>query len=676
MNKKFTFWCSFRIHTILLFLFLSTSISRAQIAKGADVGWLSYFENSLGITYLNDNGQEQDALEILKDHDLNAVRLRAFVNPTETHIGEVDTQNVVKNAVRAKNLGMDVMITIHYSDTWADPGKQYKPASWQNLSFEDLKQAVYDYTYNFMDAMLTAGVVPKWVQVGNETDPGFIWEDGRLTESNNFANMNNYVALSNRGYDAIKDRSPNTQVITHIAGSTNASRLFQYFDRFYEEGGKNDIIGVSYYPRWHGGTVNEVGQNLKTLINRFDKDVMICEIGYFESEPEFMYNLIVDAINMIESIPNNRGLGVFHWEPIAHTSINGYEQGLAIPYDDDIYKLSWVLDAFEDGAQNCTATETKPLYKINNRNWIESTNVLANEGNKVLLSPDPKVSTGWTWRGPNGFTSNSREITFNNISFSNSGAYVATYIPQEGCPASIEYDLVVLEQGEVFIENAGFENGTISPWTGIGNYGIDTDLINSGIYSGWFGGGNSELTQTVSGLKPNTTYEFTSYIRNWTGNNGVVTTGVRNYGDTEASTTIGLTGNNGNDFEKATVTFTTGNTSSLEVFAHTTKLNTWGKIDDVKIVEKNALSTNSFHKNTFKLYPNPTKSKVSIQINENVTNLEVIIYNVLGKKLITKKINALQNNKFELDTSTLNTGVYFVEITNQTEKSIQKLIIE
>ena len=660
---------------IIIFSAFCANIN-GQIARGADVGWLSYFENSLNIKYQNDTGIEQDALEILKDHDLNAVRLRAFVNPTEAHIGEVDTQNVVKNALRAKNLGMDVMITIHYSDTWADPGKQYKPASWQNLSFEDLKQAVYDYTYNFMDAMLTAGVIPKWVQVGNETDPGFIWEDGRLTESDDFANMDNYVALSNRGYDAIKDRSPTTQVITHLAGSTNSTRLFQYFDRFYEEGGKNDIIGVSYYPRWHGGTVLEVGQNLNTLISRYDKDVMICEIGYFETEPEFTYNLIVDAINMVESIPNNRGLGVFHWEPIAHTSINGYEQGLAIPYDDKTYRFSWVLDAFETDAQNCVTIETTPLVKINNDNWIETTNPIVNEGNTIRLSPEPIAPSGWSWRGPNGFTSNTREITLTNISFPDSGTYVAEYVPQDGCPATIQFNLVVLEQGEVYVENSGFETGLLTPWTGNGNYGIDTDLINSGVFSGWFGGGNSELKQTVSGLKPNTTYEFTSYIRNWTGNGGVVTTGVRNHGNSEASTTVGLTGNNGNDFEKATVTFTTGNATTLEVFAHTTQLNTWGKIDDVKIIEKNALSTVLFNNNSFELYPNPTKNRVYLKIKENFTDLGVNIYNLLGKKLISKKISSPQKNTFDIDTSNLNRGIYFVEITNQKGTSIKKLIIE
>lgn len=663
--------------SLLIILFYAFCISiNGQIARGADVGWLSYFENSLNIKYQNDSGVEQDALEILKDHDLNAVRLRAFVNPTEAHIGEVDTQNVVKNALRAKNLGMDVMITIHYSDTWADPGKQYKPASWQNLSFENLKQAVYDYTYNFMDTMLTAGVIPKWVQVGNETDPGFIWEDGRLTESDDFANMDNYVALSNRGYDAIKDRSPTTQVITHLAGSTNSDRLFQYFDRFYEEGGKNDIIGLSYYPRWHGGTISEVGQNLNTLISRFDKDVMICEIGYFESEPEFTYNLIVDAINMVQSIPNNRGLGVFHWEPIAHTSINGYEQGLAIPYDNKTYQFSWVLDAFETDAQNCVAIETIPLVKINNDNWIETTNPLVNEGNTIKLSPEPIAPSGWSWRGPNGFTSNSREISLTNISFADAGNYVAEYIPQAGCPATIQFNLVVLEQGEVYIENSGFETGLLTPWSGNGNYGIDTDLINSGTYSGWFGGGNSELKQSVSGLKPNTTYEFTSYIRNWTGNNGVVTTGVRNHGSSQASTTVGLTSNNGNDFEKATVTFTTGNTTSLEVFANTTQLNTWGKIDDVKIIEKNALSTTSLNSNYFNLFPNPTTSIVYINFNKNFSDLQINIYNILGKKLISKKISSPQNSRIELNTSTLTSGIYFVESKNKTEIEIKKLIIK
>lgn len=660
---------------VFLFYFLSVNVN-AQITKGADVGWLSYFENSLNITYQNDEGTTQDALEILKNHDLNAVRLRAFVNPTENHIGEVDTQNVVKNAVRAKNLGMDVMITIHYSDTWADPGKQYKPASWQNLNFEELKQAVYDYTYNFMDAMLTAGVVPKWVQVGNETDPGFIWEDGRLSQSDNFANMDNYVALSNRGYDAIKDRSPNTKVITHLAGGTSTNYLTEYFDAFYANGGKNDVIGISYYPRWHGGTIEDVAQNLNLLTNRFDKEVMICEIGYFESEPEFTYNLVVDAINAVKAIPNNKGLGVFYWEPIAHTSINGYEQGLAIPYGNGSYGLSWVLDAFEEGAENCEATETTPLIKVDNDNWIETTNAIVHEGNTLLFSPEPNVSSGWFWRGPNGFTSNSREITLTNLSFDDAGAYVAHYTPQEGCPAIIQFNLIVLEEGQVYIENSGFESGVLEPWTGTGNYGIDTDLINSGVFSGWFGGGNSELKQTVSGLKPNTTYEFTTYIRNWTGNGGVVTTGVRNHGNPEANTTVGLTGNNGNDFEKATVTFTTGNTTSLEVFAKTTRVNTWGKIDDVKIVEKNPLSTSSYNSNSFQLYPNPTKNIINLKSNHSFTDIKVNIYNTLGKKLITEKFNSLDSNKISIDISNLSKGVYIVEITHESGINNQKLIIE
>ena len=134
----------------VLILLTSCSLS-SQIAKGGDVGWLSYFETTKGIQYVNDNGVVSDALQIMKDHDMNAIRLRAFVNPTLENIGKVDTQSVVETAVRANNLGMDVMITIHYSDRWADPGIQQKPAAWQNLSFSDLGQAVYDYTYGLMD---------------------------------------------------------------------------------------------------------------------------------------------------------------------------------------------------------------------------------------------------------------------------------------------------------------------------------------------------------------------------------------------------------------------------------------------------------------------------------------------------------------------------------------------
>lgn len=675
----------YRNFIVLLFVLFSitTATINAQIAKGADVGWLSFFESSLGISYLNDQGQIQDALEILRDHDMSAIRLRAFVNPTQETIGEVDTEGVVKNAVRANNLDLDVMITIHYSDTWADPGNQTKPAAWQNLTFNELSQAVYDYTYQLLDALLKAGVTPKWVQVGNEVDPGFIWEDGRLAQSNSFANMSNFVTLSNRGYDAIKDRSPTTQVITHLASGNNISFLTGFFDAFYSNGGKNDIIGISYYPRWHGGTIQDVGNNLNFLADRFNKNVMICEIGDLETEKSRTYNMLVDAIDLVEAIPNNRGLGVFYWEPISHSTINGYQQGLAIPISQNQYQFSWVLDAFLEGAENCTPILASHHVQIDGGPWEQTSDVVAYVGGIAKLSPKPAEETGWSWKGPNGFSANTREIELTQLQRNQAGDYVATYIPDIGCPTELIFSLGVYEVGEIVIENPGFELGEVAPWVGTGNYGVDTDLKKSGTYSGWFGGGISELHQTITGLLPNTTYEYSCYIRNWSGDNGVVTVGVRNYGSAETTTSVGITGNFGNDFELAQVSFTTGSTdTSAVIYVSTTQAQTWGKLDDVRVIPESATLSNDLIENNkknklFTIYPNPASENITIRANNPTEKVSLTIYNLEGKKVLNKIFNTNNSNMIDLPISQLSKGVFLIKLVSKSGVfTTKKLLIK
>ncbi|MAD97523.1 MAG: hypothetical protein CMB99_09390 [Flavobacteriaceae bacterium] len=672
---------NFRYSFLILFLSFQFQQTTGQIVKGADVGWLSYFEDNLNITYVNDQGQTQDALQILKDHEMSAIRLRAFVNPTLQNIGNVTTQDVVQTAVRAKNLGMDVMITIHYSDVWADPGSQHKPVAWENLSFNDLAQAVYDYTYGLMDALLNAGVTPKWVQVGNETNPGFLWEDGRLSSNDNFANMSNYVTLSNKGYDAIKARSSSTKVITHLSSGNSTSFYQQFFDAFYAAGGKNDIIGASFYPRWNGSDIQAVEANLNNLVTRYDKDVMICEIGHLEGEREVTYNLLVDAIDAVEAIPNNRGLGVFYWEPISHTSINGYEQGLAEPIDEKEYQFSWALDGFLSSAQNCTETAFVSSVKVDDGSWEEITAIVGYLGGKVQIKPSAGIGGTWKWRGPNGFRSTDSEIELTDLQASDAGTYRVTYTPTSGCPADLEFILQVLQAGQIFVDNSGFEDGVVAPWAGVGNFGVDTDLINSGTYSGWFGGGVSELSQTLSGLKPNTSYQYACYIRNWSGDSGVVTVGVKDFGGTEVTTTVGMTGNNGNDFELAKVTFTTGNSANTAViYASTTNSQTWGKIDDASVFETAALSVTS---NTiddvisFQMYPNPATNKITIIPPEQTTTFGLQLFTIRGKSVFKGSYDVSTQRKITISVGQLVPGTYFVKLSEANSiPRYQKLIID
>ena len=162
-------------------------------------------------------GSQQDLFALMKSLGFNSIRLRAWVNPAD---GWCNTADLVKKAVRAKNAGMKILVDFHYSDTWADPGHQAKPAAWAALSLPNLVTALHDYTVGVMDTLQTNGITPDWVQVGNETSDGMLWEDGRAS-----TNMANFAALELAGYNAVKSVSPTTKVIVHLSNGYDNSYL-------------------------------------------------------------------------------------------------------------------------------------------------------------------------------------------------------------------------------------------------------------------------------------------------------------------------------------------------------------------------------------------------------------------------------------------------------------------
>ena len=251
-------------------------------AKGADIGWLQQME-ATGYKFYNDAGVLTDCIQILKDHGINSIRLRTWVNPSNDKAsGHCGKEETVAMAVRAKNAGMRVMINFHYSDSWADPSKQVKPAAWKDLTFEQLKQALYDYTVDVMSALKTAGVTPEWVQVGNEIPTGFLYPEGSIYKADgkteDWAPM---VQLLNKGYDAVKFVSPDTKVILHVDRGNDNGRFRWWFDAVTKQNAKYDIIGMSYYPYWLDGkpdytqSINALGNNLNDMAQRYGKEVMV-----------------------------------------------------------------------------------------------------------------------------------------------------------------------------------------------------------------------------------------------------------------------------------------------------------------------------------------------------------------------------------------------------------------
>ena len=271
-------------------------------------------------------GLELDALQILKDHGLNYARLRVWVDPAD---GYHDKAEILEMATRLKSLDIKLLVDFHYSDNWADPGKQIKPAAWQDYDFEQLKKAVYDHTFDVCSSLVAQGTPPDMVQVGNEINAGMLWPDG---DYNHFDNL---AGLLKEGYRAVKDCSSSTIVMLHIAEGGDNELARWWFDNITRRDVPFDVIGISYYPYWHG-SLAELQYNLNDISARYDKDVIVVETAYaftdqdkdnypniantslevpgYPLTPEGQRALLRDVMAVVRAVPNGRGLGIFYWD--------------------------------------------------------------------------------------------------------------------------------------------------------------------------------------------------------------------------------------------------------------------------------------------------------------------------------------------------------------------------
>lgn len=289
-------------------------------AKGADVSWLTQME-SAGIKFYTSGGTQQECMLLLKTLGINSIRLRVWVNPAG---GWNNTADVVAKAIRAKNLGLKIMIDFHYSDSWADPGQQTKPAAWTAQDVATLQTSVYNHTLAVMNTLNTNGITPDWVQVGNETNDGMLWPEGKAS-----TNMANYAKFVLAGYNAVKAVSAGSKVMVHISnGYDNA--LFRWnLDGLKNNGAKWDVIGMSLYPtaaNW--ATFNsQCLANMNDMVSRYGSEIMICEVGMSWTDATACNAFITDLITKVKSVSNNKGLGVFYWEPEAYNNWQGYSLG-------------------------------------------------------------------------------------------------------------------------------------------------------------------------------------------------------------------------------------------------------------------------------------------------------------------------------------------------------------
>ncbi len=269
---------------------------------GADISFLPQME-SRGIKF-SVNGTEKDAIEILKEHGFNYIRLRNFNNPAgpkgySPNQGFCDLAHTKEMAKRVKAAGLKLLLDFHYSDYWADPQQQNKPAAWIGEDFTALQKSVYDYTVKVMQELKAQGTTPDMVQIGNEINHGMIWPDGAIN------NLDSLSRLIYAGIKGVKAVSPQTAIMLHIAlGGQNAEARF-FLDNMMARHVPFDVIGLSYYPKWHG-TPADLRANMADLAQRYHRQVMVAE--YTQYKPQ---------VNDIAfTVPYGQALGSFIWEPL------------------------------------------------------------------------------------------------------------------------------------------------------------------------------------------------------------------------------------------------------------------------------------------------------------------------------------------------------------------------
>ncbi|WP_025755900.1 glycoside hydrolase family 53 protein [Enterobacter sichuanensis] len=315
----------------------------ADFIKGADISTLLEAEQH-GAKFYNQNGQQQDAIAILKANGVNTVRLRLWVDPQDadgnTYGGGSNNQeNTITLAKRVKAQGLKLLLDFHYSDFWTDPGKQFKPKAWEKMDYLQLKTAIHDYTRDTIARFKKEGVLPDMVQIGNEINGGILWPEGKSWGQGG-GEFDRLAGLLTAAIGGLKENltdGEQVKVMLHLAEGTKNDTFRWWFDEITRRNVPFDIIGLSMYTYWNG-PISALKANMDDISKRYNKDVIVVEAAYgytldncdnaensFQAKEEKdggypgtvqgQYDYIHDLMQAVIDVPDQRGKGIFYWEP-------------------------------------------------------------------------------------------------------------------------------------------------------------------------------------------------------------------------------------------------------------------------------------------------------------------------------------------------------------------------
>ena len=294
----------------------STSVEVPAFARGADISWATEMEAG-GKKFKKQDGTEANILDVLKDVGINSIRLRVWVNPTGYWSSVTDVLEVAR---RASKNGIPFMIDFHYSDFFADPGRQTPPKEWQSDmgSVESISTLVKEHTQLVLNELKEEGLAPAWIQIGNETRNGFIWPIGQLwsVAGSNPGGWNNFVKIYNSGYDAAKSVCPEALVMPHLNNAYDDNDW--WFKEFRNHGGKLDAIALSHYPQTNPKMSPEqmnssAIERIKSLSSTYGVPVIISEVGVKSATVSASAAVLKAFMDEVTKIPACKG--VFYWEP-------------------------------------------------------------------------------------------------------------------------------------------------------------------------------------------------------------------------------------------------------------------------------------------------------------------------------------------------------------------------
>ncbi len=317
-------------------------VSKSLEIKACDLSFLPEIRTT-NFVAKNRLGQKEDMLLTLKNEGVNTIRLRVWNNPSSVHSS---LSEVKAFAQEIHSMGLKVLITVHYSDWWADPGSQTKPQAWNSISYSALNDSVYEFTKR-----IVTEIDPEYIQIGNEINGGLLWEDGRISK------LSQMVDLLQQGCKAVRDNSSTTKIIIHFAG-------FEYAADFYSKLSTvdYDIIGLSYYPLWHGKDLEALKTTISNLVTTFNKSIFIAETAYpfTLGYNDWTNNVLGDASQIIEDYPATESGQLAFLQEIKSIMV-GQTNGLGFCY----WGGEWV--SFRgDQATNGSSFENMALWNFSN----------------------------------------------------------------------------------------------------------------------------------------------------------------------------------------------------------------------------------------------------------------------------------------------------------------------